>query len=159
MEVSKDFENKKMVIKREFKAPVEKVWKAWTTPDLLDRWWAPKPWKSETKEMNFNEGGSRLYCMVGPENERHWGKTNYKKIEDQKFFEGEDYFTDETGNKNSDLPVMFFKNFFSESKDGTLIEIETTFPSEEDMKKILEMGMAEGFSLAMDNLDEVLKKN
>ena len=73
-------ENKTIHIKREFNADLELVWKAWTTAELLDRWWGPKPWKVETKTMDFREGGFWLYAMVSPEGEKHWSKANYISI-------------------------------------------------------------------------------
>ena len=63
--ISKDAANKKLIVVREFDAPLEEVWKAWTEKDLLDQWWAPKPWKAKTKTMDFREGGIWLYSMVG----------------------------------------------------------------------------------------------
>ena len=66
-----DKAEKKVMIKREFAAPKKHVCAACTEPELLDQWWAPKPWKSETKSMDFSEGGRRLYAMVGPEGEEH----------------------------------------------------------------------------------------
>ncbi len=59
---TKDVANNKMFITREFAGTVEDVWKAWTDPKLLDQWWAPKPWKAETKSMDFREGGRWVYC-------------------------------------------------------------------------------------------------
>ncbi|WP_257867923.1 SRPBCC domain-containing protein [Flavobacterium sp. J372] len=59
-------ENKTIIITREFAAGVALVWKAWTTPELLDQWWGPQPWRAETKSMDFTEGGYWLYAMVGP---------------------------------------------------------------------------------------------
>lgn len=56
-EIVKDLANKSLVITRDFSAPVAKVWKAWTESKLLDQWWAPKPWKTETKSMDFRNGG------------------------------------------------------------------------------------------------------
>src|SRR5262245_15792478 len=91
----KDMANNKMNVTREFAAPVPQVWKAWTEPDLLDQWWAPKPWKAETKKMDFREGGNWLYSMVGPDGTRHWARVDYKKIIVQKFFSGKDAFADE----------------------------------------------------------------
>ena len=49
MQINKDVDNKKMTITRSFDAPVSDVWRAWTESKLLDQWWAPKPWKAETK--------------------------------------------------------------------------------------------------------------
>ena len=82
--VSKDLANKKLVVVREFDAPLEQVWKAWTESDLLDKWWAPKPWKAESKTMDFSEGGSWLYCMVGPEGPGSWCRADFKTINKHK---------------------------------------------------------------------------
>lgn len=65
-------ENNTIHIRREFDAGPELVWQAWTTAELLDQWWGPEPWKAETRTMDFREGGTWLYAMVGPEGERHW---------------------------------------------------------------------------------------
>ncbi|MFD2144274.1 SRPBCC domain-containing protein [Mucilaginibacter antarcticus] len=66
-EITEDLANKKLNVTRTFNAPIDQVWKAWTDDTLLDKWWAPRPWKAETKSMNFTEGGTWLYSMVGPE--------------------------------------------------------------------------------------------
>jgi PhnB protein len=50
-------ENNTILVKREFAANLDLVWDAWTKPELLDRWWAPKPYKTETRSMDFREGG------------------------------------------------------------------------------------------------------
>ena len=68
----KDLAAKKIHVVREFNAPVEKVWKAWTDPDMLEKWWGPKPWVAKTKTMDFTAGGVWLYAMEGPENQKPW---------------------------------------------------------------------------------------
>ncbi len=62
--ISKDAANKKLIVVREFDAPLEQVWKAWTDSNILDKWWAPKPWKAKTKSMDFREGGTWLYSLM-----------------------------------------------------------------------------------------------
>ena len=64
--ISKDAAARQLTVVREFQAPVEQVWKAWTEPSLLDEWWAPRPWKAITKRMDFQPGGTWLYVMAGP---------------------------------------------------------------------------------------------
>ena len=61
---NKDIKNKRMYITREFAAPIANVWQAWTDSKLLDQWWAPRPFRAETKRMDFREGGQWLYAMV-----------------------------------------------------------------------------------------------
>ena len=128
--ITKDASNKKLVVTREFDAPVDQVWKAWTDSELLDQWWAPKPWKAETKNMDFREGGSWLYAMVGPDGAKEWCKADYYKISAPKRFTCADYFCDENGNKKTDFPTMEWENTFSASGSGTLVRIELTFETE-----------------------------
>lgn len=152
----KDPGGKKITVTREFDAPVEKVWPAWTEKELLDQWWAPLPWKAETKQMNFKEGGQWLYCMVGPQGERQWCKVEYEKIIPLKLFTGTDAFCDEKGNALPEPPGMEWKVNFHPSANGTRVEVEITFASEKDLKTIVEMGFEQGFAMAHDNLDKLL---
>lgn len=152
----KDLANKKMFITREFAGTVQEVWRAWTDSEILDQWWAPKPWKANTKTMNFSEGGTWLYCMQGPEGERHWAKANYMKIRAGESFELVDAFCDENGNVNPDHPKMHWKASFKPSANGTTVEINITFPTEKDLETIMEMGFQEGFTAAHENLDQYL---
>src|SRR5512144_1276753 len=101
---TKDLENRKLTVSREFDAPVELVWKAWTEKDLLDQWWAPKPWKANTRSMDFSEGGSWLYSMDGPDGSSALCRVNYKTISPNRSFTAEDTFCDEQGNPTDALP-------------------------------------------------------
>ena len=155
---SKDVANKKIKVVREFDAPVEKVWKAWTEAELLDQWWAPKPWKANTQSMDFREGGTWLYYMEGPDGSRHYCRADYETIVANKSYTGLDAFCDENGKINTDFPRMHWKVVFNKSTNGTKVEVEITFTSEADMEKIIEMGFKEGFAAAHTNLDELLAK-
>lgn len=64
-----DKHNNTITIICEYDAPLEKVWKAWTTSEMLDQWWGPKPWRAITKSLDFREGGHWHYSMNGPEGE------------------------------------------------------------------------------------------
>jgi uncharacterized protein YndB with AHSA1/START domain len=152
----KDIVNKKMFITREFLGSLEDVWEAWTNPEILDQWWAPLPWKARTKSMNFTNGGSWLYAMVGPNGEQHWAKATYNKIVPMKSVEVIDAFCDENGVEN-DFPKMHWNTTFKRSEHGTLVEIEITFTSEEALQTIINMGFQEGFSAAHENLDKYLQ--
>ncbi len=156
--ITKDAANKKLFIVREFDAPLDQVWKAWTESNLLDNWWAPKPWKARTKTMNFTEGGFWLYCMEGPNGEKQWSRADYKTIVPNKSYTAVDCFCDENGNMSNDFPQMSWKNEFSEANGVTKVSIEITFDSEESLNKVVEMGFKEGFTAAHRNLDELLAK-
>ena len=73
-------ESKTVTITAEFDAERDLVWDAYTTPELLDRWWAPKPWTSRTKAMDFRVGGRRFYAMVSPESVERWSVQRYTSI-------------------------------------------------------------------------------
>jgi len=153
---SKDLANKKINVVREFDAPVEVVWKAWTDPKILDKWWAPKPWKANTKSMDFKPGGLWLYTMEGPDGEREYCRVDYQSIALNKFYSGKDAFCDENGNIKKDMPSMVWKVEFANSEDGTRVNVDITFPSQADLEKIIEMGFEQGFAAAHNNLDELL---
>jgi uncharacterized protein YndB with AHSA1/START domain len=154
--IKKDASNKKLFVTREFDGSPEQVWKAWTESNLLDMWWAPRPWKAKTKTMNFKEGGHWLYCMEGPQGEQHWCRLDYQTIVPNKSFTAVDAFCDETGNKTENFPNMQWKNEFIKTETGTKVAIEITFQSDADLEKIIEMGFKEGFTMAHGNLDELL---
>jgi uncharacterized protein YndB with AHSA1/START domain len=153
---TKDLANRKLKVVREFDAPQEQVWKAWTESKLLDQWWAPKPWKANTKSMDFREGGSWLYYMEGPDGSRHYCRADYKSVITNKRFVGDDAFCDENGNPTQELPRMHWEVSFRKSGDATEVEVEITFATEDDLNKIIEMGFKEGFAAAHNNLDELL---
>lgn len=157
MNFNVDKESNKIQVIREFAAPVSRVWKAWTQQELLDQWWAPKPWTAQTKEMDFREGGKWIYAMIGPEGEKHWARTDFQSVKTLVSFTALDAFLDEKGNKNTGLPESTWKVEFDESSiTTTLASVEIEYDSSEDLEKILEMGFIEGFSAALQNLDELL---
>ena len=146
-----------LTVIRNFDAELGLVWRAWTEADLLDQWWAPAPWKSETSHMEFKVGGYRIYAMVGPEGERHVGRTDYKVIDKPRSFEGEDAFCDADGNVNPALPVSKFVNSFKQSGSQTTVTVVTVYDSVAQLQQVIDMGMKEGLSMAYDQLDNVLK--
>lgn len=149
-------ENKTVTVNREFAADLDLVWKAWTKPEILDQWWAPKPWKAETKKMDFRPGGYWHYAMVGPEGERHYARADYKSITAKKVFTAVDAFCDEAGVINRDLPQTNWETSFSERDGATMVDVKLSFDSAQDMDKMIEMGFQEGFTIALNGLDELL---
>ena len=154
--IVKDPSGKKLVITRSFDASVEKVWQAWTESALLDKWWAPKPYRAETKIMDFSEGGLWLYAMVSPEGEKNWCRVDFTSIEDGKSYSASTGFCDEEGNMMPDFPMMYWFNRFESVGNKTNAIMELAFDSEEDLEKIVSMGFKEGFTMALGNLDELL---
>ncbi len=152
-----DLDANKMFAEREFDAPLDQVWRAWTERELLDQWSAPKPWKAVTQSLDFREGGTWLYYMEGPDGTRHYCRADYETIVPQQSYTGKDAFCDENGKINNDFPRMGWKVEFDPTKTGTKVDVEISFASATDLKTIVEMGFKEGFSAAHNNLDELLK--
>ena len=123
-------------VKREFMANLDLVWDAWTKPELLDQWWAPKPYQTKTKSMDFREGGCWLYAMVSLENEYNWCKNDYLKIDAKQSYTGIDAFCDENGAVNTDMPRTKWTNTFSEANNKTLVSIVAKYESLADLEKI-----------------------
>jgi len=156
--ITKDASNKKLFVVREFDAPVDQVWKAWTDRELLDQWWAPRPWKAVTVTMDFRIGGRWLYYMQGPDGSKQYCRVDYESVTPNKGFETVGGFCDENANVNTEFPRMNWKVQFSKSVSGTKVDVEVIFDSIEDLEKIVEMGFKEGFTMAHGNLDELLEE-
>jgi PhnB protein len=159
LDFSIDKENKTIHVSREFDADLDTVWNAWTKSNQLDQWWAPKPWKAETKSMDFKEGGEWIYAMKGPDGETHWSKSVYTSINDQNSFSSKDSFIDENGTPKTDMPQNKWQNKFTEKDGKTTVDINLTFDNNDDLNKIVDMGFQEGFTAGLENLDELLEQN
>jgi uncharacterized protein YndB with AHSA1/START domain len=153
---SVDKENHTITVKREFAATRALVWDAYTRSEILELWWAPKPWKAKTKTMDFREGGHWHYAMVGPEGQEHWAWADYKNIKAQERFTGLDAFADAEGNVNKDLPQSQWDVTFTDKGDKTLVEFRIVYPDLAQLEATLEMGFKEGLAMAMEGLDELL---
>lgn len=152
-----NIQGKELTIQREFNGSLAQVWRAYTDSEILDLWWAPKPWKCKTKSQDFRVGGKWLYAMVGPENEEHWASFQYDQIENESFFSGKDAFTDSEGNVNKDMPASHWKITFEEIGDKTIVRNYCSYESEEILHQFLDMGFKEGYESGMSNLDNLLK--
>lgn len=155
-EITKDLKNKRLQITRGFYAPVESVWLAWTTSELLDQWWAPKPYQAKTKSMDFREGGTWLYAMISPEGEANYCRADYQTILPIEQFSALDAFCDEEGTIVPNFPRMQWEVNFLSSGETSGVDITISFDEEADLEKVLEHGFGEGFSAGLENLAELL---
>jgi len=152
-----DKEKNTVNVKREFNADLALIWEAWTNPEILDQWWAPKPYRLKTKSMDFREGGMWLYSMISPQDEAHWCRADYKKIEHQKSYSYTDNFCDENGTVGEPFPNSFWTSVFSEEAETTTVNITIQYESLEALQKVIEVGFKEGFTMAMQNLDQYIE--
>ena len=149
---------KTVYVTREFNAEPSLVWDAFTKQEILDQWWAPKPWKSETKSMEFKVGGRRFYAMVSPDGAaKNWQIQDYTSISPKTNFKFFSVFADE--NENPHLPGSNWDLTFSPDdsiKEKTKVSISIYNDSLERMEKMIEMGFKEGFTMTLNSLDDVL---
>ena len=85
-------------VNREFAAELDLVWDAFTKQEILDQWWAPKPWASKTKIMDFKVGGRRFYAMVSPEGHESWSLQKFTSISPKTNFKMLNAFADKDEN-------------------------------------------------------------
>lgn len=149
-----DKTTKTVTFSREFDADLSLVWDAYTKPELLDQWWAPKPWRSKTKVMDFVVGGRRFYAMVSPEGEEHWSVQHYTSISPKTNFKLWNAFADK--DEHPELPGSEWDLSFSEQNGKTTVRVSIYNESLGRLEKMLEMGFKEGTAMTMNNLDELL---
>jgi uncharacterized protein YndB with AHSA1/START domain len=149
-----DKTTKTVFITREFDAGLSLVWDAFTKPEILDQWVAPKPWVSRTKFMDFKVGGRRFYAMVSPEGQERWAIQRYTSISPKTNFKLFNAFADK--DENPELPGSDWDYHFSEQNGKTKVSITIYNESLARMEKMIEMGFTEGFKLSMNNLENLL---
>lgn len=149
-----DKSTRSVFVTREFNAGLSLVWDAFTTQELLDQWWAPKPWSSKSKFMDFKVGGRRFYAMVSPEGQEFWSVQDYTSISPKTNFKMMSAFADK--DENADLPGSDWDLSFSETDGITKVAIVITNESLERMEKMIEMGFQGGFTMTLDYLAQLL---
>jgi uncharacterized protein YndB with AHSA1/START domain len=147
-------ENNTVSVKREFAANLDLLWEAWTNPEILDQWWAPKPFTSKTKSMDFKVGGRRFYAMVSPDGQEHWSVQKFTSITPKTNFKMFSAFADK--DENLQLPGSDWDLNFSELNGTTTVHISIYNESRERMEKMIEMGFKEGFTAGLKNLENLL---
>jgi uncharacterized protein YndB with AHSA1/START domain len=145
-------------VKREFAAGLPLVWDAFTKPEILDQWGAPEPWKAETIYMDFRVGGRRFYKMTSPEGQEHFSVQDYTYISPMTHLNYISGFSD----KHEQINPAFYGSEnsleFSEADDLTTVNISIRYTSPAILEMMIEKGFREGFTLTMDNLDNLLAR-
>jgi uncharacterized protein YndB with AHSA1/START domain len=145
-----------LIVTRVFDAPIELVWKAWTDPEYIMRWWGPDHFTSPSAEMDFREGGTSLVCMRAPKElggQDMYSTWIYKKIVPMERIEFMQNLADKDGNLADSiqmgLPVEFPKDVktvvtFKDLGNGRTEMIVTEYDmpgSDTQMGKNAEIGL------------------
>jgi uncharacterized protein YndB with AHSA1/START domain len=154
--VIQDLPGKKIVVTREFDAPPEKVWRAYTESELLDKWWAPKPWSIKTQTLDFRPGGIWHFCMTGPDGTRYWWRVDYTAIDPRRSITTTGGAADENANLTGGTPPMGRFTEFIGTPTGTLVSITIKFQTEADLQAMAASGMLAGTTATFNHLEELL---
>lgn len=151
---------KTVYINREFAAELALVWDAFTKAEMLDQWWAPKPYSSKTIKMDFRAGGRRFYAMISPEGvEIGWHIQDYTSINPKTNFKFLSVFADKDETPHlpgSDWDLNFSEQTGLDNHRVTKVRITIYNDSLERMEKMIEMGFKEGFTATLNELGNLL---
>ena len=156
-DVSKDTVAGTMTVTAEYDAPMERVWQLWADPRLLERWWGPPTYPATFADHDLSPGGHVSYYMTGPEGDKPHGWWRVTAVDAPRRLEFEDGFADDSGAPDPKMPSMTMVVTLDDRPGGgTRMVIVTTFPSAEAMEQLIGMGMEEGMTAAMGQIDGLL---
>ena len=151
-------ESREIVVTHRYNAALETIWNAFTQTEVLEKWWAPIPYKAIVVSNNFKPGGKLHYYMLSPEGEKHYCVAEFNRIDPLKSYEVLDAFCDENAVINTEFPRMTWKNEFRHLNGITEVKNTITFNRAEDMTKILDMGFEEGYKMGLNQLFALLNQ-
>lgn len=148
-----------MTVVAEFDCSVERAWRLWADPRQLERWWGPPSYPATFVDHDLRPGGSMRYYMTSPEGEKFGGWWRVLAVEPPNRIEVEDGFADGEGNPTPDMPTTTFTMTLEEfAGPRTRMTIVSKFPSAEAMDKLTDMGMDEGLTAALSQIDDILRE-
>jgi len=155
--VRKDPEALTLTITAEFDASPERVWQLWADPRQLERWWGPPTYPATVDSHDLRTAGRVEYHMTGPEGDQPRGYWDILEADPPTSLVFRDGFANDDGTPNTDLPGTESRVRIEAVDDRrTRMEIKGTFPSTEAMEQLLAMGMEEGLTEAVGQIDAIL---
>ena len=158
--VRKDPQTLSMTLEAEFDASPERVWQLWADPRQLERWWGPPTYPATFTKHDLAPGGRAEYYMTGPEGDQPRGYWEVLEVDAPYRLVFRDGFANADGTPNTDLPLTTGRVRIEEVGQGrTRMSIESIFPSAEAMEQVLAMGMEEGLTQAVGQIDAILAED
>lgn len=155
-DVFQDLENRTLTIVADFAAPVRRVWQIYADPRQLEKIWGPPEFPATVVDHELRPGGRVTYFMTGPEGEKYAGYWQVTAVDEPNGFEFDDGFADLDFNPDPDMPVSKNVFTFTEHDGGTRSTFVSVYESAEALQKVLDMGMVEGASSAINQIDGLL---
>jgi len=155
--VEKDLDNLRLTLTAEFEASPERVWQLWADPRQLERWWGPPGYPATFTVHDLAPGSRVEYHMTGPTGDQPHGYWDVVEVDPPRRliyvdgFAGQDGTPDDTFPRNEGRVTI-------EPIDGnrTRMSIESRFPSAAAMEQVLGMGMEQGLTQAVGQIDAIL---
>lgn len=155
--ITVDRETATFTVEVHHEADPQQLWQLWADPRRLERWWGPPTHPATVTDHDLAPGGVVRYFMTSPEGERYPGGWRVRRVDAPHLLEFEDYFADDTGAEDTDLPLSRSTVTIEEIGDGrSRMTITTRYEDVAAMEKVLEMGMEEGITLALGQIGPLL---
>ncbi|AZG44534.1 SRPBCC family protein [Gordonia insulae] len=154
--VVQDIDSRTLTITAEFAAPASRVWQVYADPRQLEQIWGPPTYPATVVEHDFAPGGRVTYYMTGPDGEKFAGYWEIKDIDEPRTFRFDDGFADENFAPIDSMPVSSNVYTFDETDGRTVVTYASTFATAEGLQKVLDMGVIEGASGAINQIDGLL---
>jgi len=152
----KDLEALTLTFVADFVADVDRVWQLWEDPRQLELWWGPPSWPATFDRHEFYPGGSSRYHMTGPDGEKAPGWWLITDVDAPHRLEFDDGFAGEDGEPDNGMPPVHALVTLAERDGATRMTTVSTFVSAEQLEQMIGMGMEEGMTEAMGQIDRVL---
>lgn len=154
--VTKDAAALTMTVVADFPVPVRRLWDAYVDPRQLERFWGPPTYPARFTRHDAAVGGLSSYAMTGPDGDLSRGYWQWISVEPLESFEVLDGFAGPDGAPNSEMPSMRMVFVFEDTQQGSRVSTTTTFNTADELAALLDMGMEEGLTAAMGQMDQVL---
>ena len=156
-DVTHDLDARTLTITARFAAPVERVWQVYADPRQLEQVFGPPSHPATFVDHELAPGGKANYFMTSPEGEKYYGYWRITSVDEPKGFAFEDGFAlDDAFTPNRDLPVSQNTYAFAEVDGGTEAVFTSVYASAEGLQQVLDMGVVEGASSAINQIDDLL---
>jgi len=156
-DITTDPEALTLRVTADFTVPVRRLWDAYTDPRQIERFWGPPEYPATFLRHDVFPGGLSNYYMTGPEGDRSCGYWKWVAVDEGRSFEVADGFAHDDGTPNTELPDMRMVFEFTETALGSRLTTTTHFNTLEELEQLQAMGMMEGMSAAMGQIDAVLE--
>ena len=155
--VRKDPERFTMTVDTDLAASPERVWQLWADPRQLERWWGPPTYPATFTRHDLSVGSRVEYHMTGPSGDQPHGYWDVVEVDPPRRLVFIDGFAHEDGTPDDDFPRNEGRVTIEPIDAGhTRMSIVSRFPSTEAMEQLVAMGMVEGLTEAVGQIDAIL---